>query len=296
MVITRVLEMMHMHLMGPMQVESNGTKNIQEADYPTAERKGATCCPNQEGKEFENSKFSEFCANEGITHEFSSPIIPQQNGVVERKNHTIQEMAHVMLHAKNIPLKFRAEAIKMECHIHNQISLRPGIFLGYSRNGRALHVFNKIIKVVMESINVKVLDQRLKIEEDVEVRTPVINSNPGSTGSVTDDEPCVNNSCDNISSIQSASRIQKRHPTDNIIGQLDQGITKRRKEPIDYLKMVGLIGECSFISKVEPKNIDEALKDEHWIRAMQEELLQFQRNDVWKLVPRPKDHNLIGTK
>ncbi|GAA0168783.1 hypothetical protein LIER_23421 [Lithospermum erythrorhizon] len=29
---------------------------------------------------------------------------------------------------------------------------------------------------------------------------------------------------------------------------------------------------------------------------MQEELVQFQRNDVWELVPRPKDHNVIGTK
>ncbi|GAA0139489.1 hypothetical protein LIER_01020 [Lithospermum erythrorhizon] len=77
------------------------------------------------GKKFENSKFAEFCATKGITHEFSSPITPQQNGVVERKNRTIQEMAHVMLHAKNIPLKFGAEAINIACHIHNLISLRP---------------------------------------------------------------------------------------------------------------------------------------------------------------------------
>jgi transposase InsO family protein len=34
-------------------------------------------------KEFENSRFVEFFSTEGIGHEFSSPIIPQQNGVVE---------------------------------------------------------------------------------------------------------------------------------------------------------------------------------------------------------------------
>ncbi|GAA0168782.1 hypothetical protein LIER_23420 [Lithospermum erythrorhizon] len=93
-----------------------------------------------------------------------------------------------------------------------------------------------------------------------------------------------------------ASRIQKNHPVDNIIGQLDQGMTTRRKEPVDYRKMVGLIGESCFISKVDPKNVDVPLKDEYWISAMQEELVQFQRNDVWELVPRPKDHNVIGTK
>jgi transposase InsO family protein len=49
------------------------------------------------GKEFENAKFTEFCSSEGIKHEFSSPITPQQNGVVERKNRTLQESARVML-------------------------------------------------------------------------------------------------------------------------------------------------------------------------------------------------------
>ena len=41
------------------------------------------------GKEFENEFFSEICSFEGIGHEFSSPITPQQNGVVECKNGTI---------------------------------------------------------------------------------------------------------------------------------------------------------------------------------------------------------------
>ena len=43
------------------------------------------------GTEFENAKFNEYCSDEGIKDEFSSPITPQQNGVVERKNMTLQE-------------------------------------------------------------------------------------------------------------------------------------------------------------------------------------------------------------
>jgi transposase InsO family protein len=54
------------------------------------------------GREFENSKFEEFCLTYGIKQEFSSPITPQQNGVVERKNRVIQEMARVMIHSKNL--------------------------------------------------------------------------------------------------------------------------------------------------------------------------------------------------
>lgn len=52
----------------------------------------------------------------------------------------------------------------------------------------------------------------------------------------------------------------------------------------------------AFVSSIEPKNIKEAIKDENWIMAMQEELDQFLKNDVWILVPRPRDYTIIGTK
>ena len=42
--------------------------------------------------------------------------------------------------------------------------------------------------------------------------------------------------------------------------------------------------------------IDEALEDEGWILAMQEELNQFERNQVWNLVPLPEEKCAIGTK
>ena len=78
------------------------------------------------GTEFENFKFDEYCSDEGIRHEFSSPITPQQNGVVERKNRTLQEFARVMLHAKHLPYRFWAEAMNTTCHIHNRETLRTG--------------------------------------------------------------------------------------------------------------------------------------------------------------------------
>ncbi|GKD08041.1 retrovirus-related pol polyprotein from transposon TNT 1-94 [Tanacetum coccineum] len=47
---------------------------------------------------------------------------------------------------------------------------------------------------------------------------------------------------------------------------------------------------------IEPKNVNEALNDESWIIAMQEELNQFNANDVLELVPHPKSTTIIGTK
>ncbi|GJR86398.1 retrovirus-related pol polyprotein from transposon TNT 1-94, partial [Tanacetum coccineum] len=47
---------------------------------------------------------------------------------------------------------------------------------------------------------------------------------------------------------------------------------------------------------IEPKNVNGALGDESWVIAMQEELNQFIANDVWDLVPLPKNHTVIGIK
>jgi hypothetical protein len=46
---------------------------------------------------------------------------------------------------------------------------------------------------------------------------------------------------------------------------------------------------------VEPVKVEKALEDEDWVMAMQEELNNFKRNQVWTLVERPKK-NVIGTK
>ena len=47
---------------------------------------------------------------------------------------------------------------------------------------------------------------------------------------------------------------------------------------------------------VEPKIVTEAAKDECWVKPMNEELDQIEKNETWDLVPRPKDKNVIGTK
>ena len=52
----------------------------------------------------------------------------------------------------------------------------------------------------------------------------------------------------------------------------------------------------AFVSQVEPKSVGEALEDRNWINAMHEELNQFARNEVWTLVPRSEEMNVIGTK
>ncbi|KAA0035442.1 putative mitochondrial protein [Cucumis melo var. makuwa] len=55
--------------------------------------------------------------------------------------------------------------------------------------------------------------------------------------------------------------------------------------PSDYAKMIA--NNVCFTSFIEPTSVVEALKDEDWIKPMQEELHQFERNQFWELIPRP---------
>ena len=52
-----------------------------------------------------------FCTRSSISQEFSAPITPQQNGVVERKNRVIQEMVRAMLHNKDMARNLWGEAV-----------------------------------------------------------------------------------------------------------------------------------------------------------------------------------------
>jgi transposase InsO family protein len=75
------------------------------------------------GTEFKNSQIEGFLEEEGIKHEFSSPYTPQQNGVVDRNNRTLLDMARTMLDEYKTPDRFWAEAINTTCYSINQLYL-----------------------------------------------------------------------------------------------------------------------------------------------------------------------------
>ncbi|GJW22733.1 hypothetical protein Tco_0033355 [Tanacetum coccineum] len=80
----------------------------------------------------------------------------------------------------------------------------------------------------------------------------------------------------------------RNHPLENVIGILNQRTLRSQAQNQSNF--------FCFISTIEPKNVNEALTDDSWIVAMQEELNQFIANDVWELVPQPRNMTIIGTK
>ena len=82
--------------------------------------------------------------------------------------------------------------------------------------------------------------------------------------------------------------MRKNRPESQIIGDLTKKVQTRASFKLQ--------GHTTLISKIEPKHIDEVMQDENWVKAMQEELNQFQKNDVWKVVELPKDKKVVGAK
>ncbi|GJZ57636.1 putative ribonuclease H-like domain-containing protein [Tanacetum coccineum] len=109
-------------------------------------------------------------------------------------------------------------------------------------------------------------------------------------------------------------RIHKDHPQSQIIGKSTAGVLTRRKlkesDSVQHQALLSFIYKqnrtnhkdqqtclfACFLSQEEPKKVSQALADESWVEAMQEELLQFKLQDVWVLCDLPDGKRVIGTK
>jgi len=186
--------------------------------------------------------------------------------------------------------------------------------LGYLDTSRGYKVFNSRTLVVEESIHVRFNDgltsDRKLSEPDDELAD--LQSNKEISFDNLKEEPKTSHTLQpsesSSSQIHQASnepydkkdeqhpknnqlrdwKFKTHHPPDLIIGDKGEGVRTRSRFKDQ--------ANIALISEVEPKTIDEALKDDGWIVAMQEELNQFTRNEVWTLVSRLKDKGIIGTK
>ncbi|GJZ70373.1 ribonuclease H-like domain-containing protein, partial [Tanacetum coccineum] len=104
------------------------------------------------GTEFKNHAMNELCAKKGIKREFSVAKTPQQNGVVERKNRTVIEVARTLypltiLNTLDSLSKFDGKSDE-------------DYLLGYSTTSKAFRVYNKRTKRVEESLHIKFLEDQ----------------------------------------------------------------------------------------------------------------------------------------
>jgi hypothetical protein len=94
-----------------------------------------------------------------------------------------------------------------------------------------------------------------------------------------------------ISESGAPSHIQKRHPPHQIIGNLNEKVTRSSRSA-----HFSCFSNTLFVALFEPRDVGHALSDLSWVNDMHEELENFESNKVWTLVEPPRDVNVIGTK
>ena len=108
-----------------------------------------------------------FAPRSSISQEFSALITPQQNGIVERKNRVIQEMARAMLHNKVVARNLWGEVVNTACHTVNRVYFRPStkktpykLWKGRKPNVKYFRIFGSTYFILKDRENVGKFDSR----------------------------------------------------------------------------------------------------------------------------------------
>ncbi|GJU36593.1 retrovirus-related pol polyprotein from transposon TNT 1-94 [Tanacetum coccineum] len=323
---SKCLELLHMDLFGPSAVQSYGgnfytlvivddysrytwtrfLKHKNEAfdhfEILSKKIQNQKGCPiisirTDHGREFDNEvQFGAFCDANGITHNFSAPRTPQSNGVVERKNRTLQEMSRTLLNEQSIPQKFWCNAVDTSTYILNRILIRPflgktpyELFKGRKPNLEYFKVFgckcfilntkDYLTKFDPKSTEgiflgyspnskayVVLNKETMKVEESLNVKfdeTPPPNSPPLVDDDLLEVDIIENQRKDlevkeNEPLNKQISNIKesKDHPLGTVIGNLNQRTIRSQVQNQSKF--------FCFVSSVEPKNIKEAIQDKSW--------------------------------
>nr|GEV99858.1 integrase, catalytic region, zinc finger, CCHC-type, peptidase aspartic, catalytic [Tanacetum cinerariifolium] len=298
------LNLLQMDLCGPMRVASINEKKyilVIVDDY-------------SRGTEFLNKTLNAFFKEEGIEHQTSTAQTPEQNGVVERRNHKIKEKGD-------------------QC-----------ILVGYSTQSKGYRVYKKRTRMMVESIHIRfdeikevsetsianntsgLVPQRQKVSDyddpdPVPKRQDVYSSVDADVPSQQEldmlfvslyDEffNAGSNPSTNVQSTSAPSTHTNVHAEENNNDQAEEGehvpddeftnpfcaltqeVAKSSSHNIDpKMCMYALT-----VSTAESKNNKEAMAASAWIEAMQEELHQFDRHQVWELVDKPFGKTVIKLK
>ncbi|KAJ9545060.1 hypothetical protein OSB04_024767 [Centaurea solstitialis] len=175
--INSPLHLLHMDLFGPVNIQSMGGKRYtlvivdENSRYTWVFFLRARSDTSQEiiafilwmekfnqitvrsirsdhGTEFKKSVLDQFLISKGISQNFSSVRTPQQNGVAERRNHTLIEAARSMLIEVHLSIRFWAEAVNTACYTQNRslivkrfMKTAYELFRGKKPNIEYFHIF-----------------------------------------------------------------------------------------------------------------------------------------------------------
>nr|GEY27665.1 hypothetical protein [Tanacetum cinerariifolium] len=231
---------------------------------------------------------------EGIEHQTSTPQTPEQNDDVKRQNRTLVEAACTILSASKLSLFFWDEAIATACYTQNRSIIIPThkktkYHIINEKNPliRHFHIFGCTCYLTMYGENL----DKMKEKGDPCILVGYFTQSKGYRVYNKRTQLIVKSILLRFDEIKEMSETSVNNDTSSLIQQL-----RHNKSWIFFFGplydefFTADLKMCMFaltMSTAKPKNIKEAMADSAWIEAMQKELHQFDRLQVWKLVDKP---------
>lgn len=286
------------------------------------------------GTEYKNTEFNNFCHEKGIRREFTMNYTPQQNGLAERFNRTLVEKARTMLADSNFEKELWTEAVSTATYIINRLPTRniiipAELWYGKPPNYEKLQCFGIGAYVHLQAQyrekgkfeakskkyyfigycnngfklwdpeQRKVLRARDVIFEKVKQPQKEIFSHP-----YYDDETEPSKFHQQSSEQQKEENLQKSPPKSpkmeilESIPSKENPTMKRTRKPPSYQQDYEMY-HCALSCMGEPSSLKEALQGEeceHWKEAMKKELESHKKHQTWSIVERPKDKEVIDSR
>nr|GEW75853.1 uncharacterized mitochondrial protein AtMg00810-like [Tanacetum cinerariifolium] len=241
-------------------------------------------CDNR--TEFKNRIINEFYEIKGIRGEFSVARTPQQNGVTERKHKTLIETARTMLADSKLTTTLLAEVVNNACYD----PAKEG-----DKNDQEKDVRDQ------EENLIKQFEQESK-----RLFGQGETTNTNSTTKLNIVSSPVNVVRYSFTTVDPGRERVQRNEFVSMSGQ-DKDANEDTADLQDTKIISGVyddevkgvkadFNKLELTTVVKPKKVNQALTDLSWIEVMQDELLQFRLQKVWRLVNLPKGKHAIGTK
>ena len=285
------------------------------------------------GTEYTETKFQQFCEEHGIQRHFTVRKTPQQNGVSERMNRTITEKARCIRLQAGLAKSFWAEAVSMAVYLINRsprISLNgkvsEEVWTGSDLDLSNLKIFGTPAYVLIPSDERTKLDAKSKkciflgYEKGVKgfkFWDPVAMKRVISRDAVFDEQYMLQQAKEversvvtetdpktvevelgeeiDINAPISAGSEQQQRQVESFIS----GRPKRVTRPPVRFGFDEMVNYALVIGEDDPSNFQEAIQSqekEEWVGAMAEEMESLNKNQTWKLVSLPTGKKAIGCK
>ncbi|GJY99709.1 retrovirus-related pol polyprotein from transposon TNT 1-94 [Tanacetum coccineum] len=261
------------------------------------------------GTKFRNNILVNLCDERGISQNFSSSYTPEQNGVAERRNRNLIEVARIMLAGSVFSKHYWTEAITIACYTQNRsiivkIHLKTPheLFRGGLPNISFLHVFGcptyiHNYKDYLGNLDEKANDGYFLGYSLVSKAFRIFNTRRQQieeTFHITFDESieAIRFSKPSVEDITIAE--SERYLPDEYLHHFEP--SQRIQVDSNVVQFIEPCDERAGMLTRGHKKVSIALKHLGWVDAMQEELYQFARNKVRKLVSPPYGKYIIGSK